>query len=69
MTDKASRTPHPIFLTTREVQACLRVTPRTIYRLIESGELPAVRVGRRWRFRQRDLDEWFDRQRGTGRAS
>jgi excisionase family DNA binding protein len=69
MTDKARRTPHPIFLTTREVQDCLRVTPRTIYRLIESRELPAVRVGRRWRFRRRDLDEWFDRQRGAGRAS
>ena len=58
-----------VFLTTREIQDCLRVTPRTIYRLIESGELPAVRVGRRWRFRQSDLDDWFDRQRAAVRIS
>ena len=51
------------FLTTEEVLTCLKVTPRTIYRLIKTGELPAVRIGRQWRFRRADLDEWIDRQR------
>jgi excisionase family DNA binding protein len=51
------------FLTTEEVLAYLKVTPRTIYRLIRTGELPAVRIGRQWRFRRQDLDAWLDRQR------
>ena len=51
-----------MFLTTEQVLGYLRVTPRTIYRLIRSGELPAVRVGRQWRFRRGDLDEWLERQ-------
>ena len=51
------------FLTTEGVLGCLKVNPRTIYRLIKSGELPAVRIGRQWRFRRSDLDEWIDRQR------
>lgn len=51
------------FLTTEEVLAYLKVTPRTIYRLIRMGELPAVRIGRQWRFRRGDLDNWLDRQR------
>ena len=51
------------FLTTEEVLGYLRVTPRTIYRLIRSGELPAIRIGRQWRFRRTDLDAWLDRQR------
>ena len=51
------------FLTTEEVLGCLKVNPRTIYRLIKTGELPAVRIGRQWRFRRSDLDEWIDRQR------
>jgi excisionase family DNA binding protein len=51
------------FLTTEEVLGCLKVNPRTIYRLIKTGELPAVRIGRQWRFRRTDLDEWIDRQR------
>ena len=54
---------HRSFLTTGEVLAYLRVAPRTIYRLVRNGELPAVRVGRQWRFRRSDLDEWLDRQR------
>jgi excisionase family DNA binding protein len=51
------------FLTTEEVLGYLKTTPRTIYRLIRSGELPAVRIGRQWRFRRADLDEWVERQR------
>jgi excisionase family DNA binding protein len=39
------------------------VNPRTIYRLIKNGELPAIRIGRQWRFRRADLEEWIDRQR------
>ena len=58
-----SKATHSAFLTTEEVLACLRVTPRTIYRLIKTGELPAIRIGRQWRFRRADLDEWIDRQR------
>jgi excisionase family DNA binding protein len=50
------------FMTTEEVLNCLKVNPRTIYRLIRSGELPAFRFGRQWRFRRSDLDEWIARQ-------
>jgi excisionase family DNA binding protein len=53
------------FLTTEDVLGYLKVTPRTIYRLIRTGELPAVRIGRQWRFRRADLDDWLDRQRAT----
>ena len=44
------------FLTTDEVLAYLQVNLRTVYRLIKAGKLPAVRVGRQWRFRKGDLD-------------
>lgn len=62
MSSKVSTT---AFLTTEEVLSCLKVNPRTIYRLIKSGELPAVRIGRQWRFRRSDLDTWIDRHRTT----
>jgi excisionase family DNA binding protein len=51
------------FLTTEEVLAYLKVTSRTIYRLIRIGELPAVRIGRQWRIRRTDLDNWLNRRR------
>ena len=54
------------FLTTEEVLEYLQVNLRTVYRLIKAGKIPAVRVGRQWRFRKRDIDAWLDSQRPRG---
>ena len=51
------------FLTTEEVLDYLQVNLRTIYRLIKAGRIPAVRVGRQWRFRKRDIDVWLESSR------
>src|SRR5215831_4382951 len=51
-----------VFLTTEEVLEYLNVNLRTVYRLIKAGKIPAVRVGRQWRFRKRDIDAWLDSQ-------
>lgn len=37
------------FVTVAEVAALMRVSKMTVYRLVHSGELPAVRVGRSFR--------------------
>ena len=57
------------FLTTEEVLEYLQVNLRTVYRLIKAGRIPAVRVGRQWRFRKADLDAWLDGQRRGGRGA
>jgi excisionase family DNA binding protein len=58
------------FLTTEEVLEYLQVNLRTVYRLIKAGKIPAVRVGRQWRFRKRDIDAWLESQRPRqGRAA
>ncbi|HET9369706.1 MAG TPA: response regulator [Vicinamibacterales bacterium] len=55
------------FLTTEEVLDYLQVNLRTVYRLIKAGKIPAVRVGRQWRFRKKDIDRWLDqRHSGSG---
>jgi excisionase family DNA binding protein len=51
------------FLTTEEVLVYLQVNSRTVYRLIKAGKIPAVRVGRQWRFRKRDIDTWLEGNR------
>jgi excisionase family DNA binding protein len=55
--------PDDVFLTTEEVLEYLHVNLRTVYRLIKAGKIPAVRVGRQWRFRKVDLDVWLSAQR------
>src|SRR6266511_871842 len=54
------------FLTTEEVLEYLQVNLRTVYRLIKANKIPAIRVGRQWRFRKRDIDAWLESQRPRG---
>jgi excisionase family DNA binding protein len=46
-------------LTTKQVQTMLRVDRTTIYRMVEAGQLPAVRVGKQWRFASADVEGWL----------
>lgn len=55
---------HEAFLTTEEVLEYLQVNLRTVYRLIKSKSIPAVRVGRQWRFKKQDIDAWLEGRRG-----
>ena len=43
-------------LTVGEVAATMRVSNMTIYRLIKSGQLAAIRVGKNYRIRESDVD-------------
>ena len=47
------------FMTVGEVASVLRVSSMTVYRLINAGELPAVRIGRSFRLRAEDLDRYL----------
>ena len=57
------------FLTTEQVLAYLRLNLKTVYRLINAGKLPAIRVGHQWRFRKRDLDAWLASNTTRARAA
>lgn len=39
----------------------LNCTKRTIYNLIERGELRAVKVGSRWKFSQKEIEDYLQR--------
>lgn len=49
------------FLTVTEVARMMRVSNMTVYRLIRSGEIKAVRVGSRYRLRRADVNGYLDR--------
>ena len=50
-------------MTIKEVAEYLSVHEKTIYRLVKSGELPALRVGGQWRFDIKELDALVRQQR------
>jgi excisionase family DNA binding protein len=55
----ASAVPYDL-LTPREVAEVMRVSTMTVYRLIKSGELPAMRVGKHLRIRGGDVARFLD---------
>ena len=46
-------------LTVGEVAAIMRISNMTVYRLIKSGQLAAVRVGKNYRIRESDVDGYL----------
>jgi len=53
-------------LTVDEVAEILRVSPSTVYRRIQAGELPAIKLGHRQvRIKQEDLDAYIEAHRIT----
>ncbi|HET6210223.1 MAG TPA: helix-turn-helix domain-containing protein [Jatrophihabitans sp.] len=47
------------FLTVAEVAAVMRVSKMTVYRMVHSGELPAVRVGRSFRVPEQAVQDYL----------
>ena len=52
-------------MTVEEMAGYLRVTEKTIYRLLRQGKIPATKVGKQWRFERASIDEWL-RQSSVG---
>ncbi|WP_308210359.1 helix-turn-helix domain-containing protein [Nocardiopsis dassonvillei] len=48
------------FLTVAEVASIMRVSKMTVYRMVHSGVLPAIRVGRSYRVPERSVHEYVD---------
>ncbi len=47
------------YLTPKEVMNLLYIGRNTFYKLVNSGELPAFRIGKLWRVRREDLRNWY----------
>lgn len=47
------------WLTPKDVQAELGIGPNTFYRLVNSGQLPAYRIGKLWRVKRSELEAWI----------
>ncbi|MEA2520813.1 MAG: hypothetical protein QOI81_459 [Actinomycetota bacterium] len=46
-------------LTVSEVAQAMRVSNMTVYRLIKSGAIPAVRIGKNYRIREVEVERYL----------
>lgn len=56
-------------LTLEEVADYLKVTRRTMYRLVQQGQVPAFKLGGSWRFRRGELERWIAQKLAKQRAA
>ena len=48
-------------MTTKEMAKYLRLHQMTICKLSKEGKIPAIQIGRVWRFDKEAIDEWIAR--------
>jgi excisionase family DNA binding protein len=53
-------------MTLKELGEQLRFSRRTIYKLLDDGEIPAIKIGNKWRFDRESVDSWL-KQRSRGK--
>ena len=62
-------------LNIKEVSDYLKIPVSTIYKLIQEGKLPAIKLGKHWRLMKKDIDRLFvhlpqtDSKRGMSEKS
>ena len=49
-------------LTVRQVSKLLKLHPRTIYKLAQTGTIPARRLGKSWRFLKSEIIKHFEKR-------
>jgi excisionase family DNA binding protein len=47
-------------MTTEQVSDCLSVSVRTVRDLVKSGALPAARIGKEYRFKEIDVNQFIE---------
>ncbi len=50
--------PEKPYLSIEDVAKSFGVTPTTVYRLAQRGDLPGFKIGSQWRFSQEMLESW-----------
>jgi len=50
------------FMTLADAAAALQVSKRTILRMIQKGQVPALKVGGQWRIRESQLKRWAEQK-------
>jgi len=56
-------------MTVEELADYLRVTEKTIYRLLKRGSIQATKVGHQWRFNKESINEWLHRNLVAAKAN
>ena len=46
-------------LTISELSEYLRIPVDSLYKIVQKGAIPGVKIGKHWRFQKSQIDKWF----------
>lgn len=47
-------------LTLEELAEYLKISKHTLYKMVEKGKLPALKIANQWRFKKKKIEEWLE---------
>jgi excisionase family DNA binding protein len=50
-------------LTLNELSRYLKISKPTLYKMVEKGNIPALKIANQWRFKKEDINRWIEKQR------
>ena len=50
-------------LTLKELARYLKISKSTIYKMVDQGKIPALKIANQWRFKKGDINSWLEIQR------
>ena len=50
-------------LTLEELARYLKISKPTLYKMVEKGRIPALKIANQWRFKKDDINRWLEKQR------
>ena len=53
-------------MTVHDVAEYLRLSEAKIYKMAKEGHVPAIRMGKKWRFKKDLIDDWIRRETELG---
>jgi len=50
-------------ITLEELSRYLKISKPTLYKMVERGKIPALKIASQWRFKKEDISRWVEKQR------
>jgi len=51
------------WLTLEQIAEYLQMSISSIYKMAQAGKIPAYKVGRQWRFKKEEIDQWVEKKK------
>lgn len=50
-------------LTLKELSRYLKISKPTLYKMVQKGKIPALKIASQWRFKKEDINSWIEKQK------